>query len=480
MNQSRLMARLGSTLGARLVMAAVNFGLFWALSHSFDMTSLGTYSLLMNLFFMTLGLPLLGLSVPLERRAAAEPDTLAREVSNALVIALPMGALLGVALGAYGQLTHEAAVALPFWLLGAAVWVSAATLVAESALLGREQMAFIARAQCGEAVLRTVLALAAVWAGGGLTAVMLVFLLLRVGITLIYFSSPRMPRPVAALVDRTVFRRNLAELPVFFGIASVVGIVSRLDLLVLDHLEGKTQVAIYTVAARLYEASLMLPTAVALVLLPALARLFAADERRFTISLVVMLQGVMWIGMPVALAVAALAEPLMTLLYPASYLPAADILRWLMLAALLTAVDQVMSSAMLASQSQHADLHSMLVSMGALCLGFVLLIPLFGPLGVDIAVAGSLVARVAWRLRWAFGRLAPRGLAAELAKAISSGLAGVAGLVLGLAHSPWLALALAWLALAAGAGLSGHLSRHPVRDFGRWRQRWATGGLDGG
>ena len=53
-------------------------------------------------------------------------------------------------------------------------------------------------------------------------------------------------------------------------------------------------------------------------------------------------------------------------------------------------------------------------------------------------------------------------------------------LVLGLAHSPWLALTLAWLALAAGAGLSGHLSRHPVRDFGRWRQRWATGGLDGG
>lgn len=479
MNRSRLVARLGSTLGARLVMAAVNFGLFWALSHRFDMSSLGTYSLLMNLFFMTLGLPLLGLSVPLERRAAAEPETLASETSNMLVIALPMGALLALGLGLYGQWGHEPAVHLPFWLLAAAVWVSALVLVAESVLMGREQMAFIARAQCIEAVLRTVFALGVVMAGGGLTGVMSVFLAMRITITVAYFRNRRMPRPSWALVSRAVFRRNLAELPVFFGIATLAGIVSRLDLLVLERLEGKSQVAIYTVAARLYEASLMLPTAVALVLLPALARLFASDERRFSFSLVVMLQGVLWIGMPVVLGVSAVAEPLITLLYPDAYLPAAAILRWLMLAALLTAVDQVMSSAMLASQSQFADLHSMLVSMGALCLGFVVFIPLYGPLGVAIAVAAGLAARVTWRMRWAFQRLAPQGLGAELGKAIASGLAGVTGLVSGLAHGPWVALLLAWVALAIGAGLSGHLSRQPMHDFQRWRERWATGGLDG-
>ena len=478
MKKSRLIDRLGSTLGARLVMAAVNFGLFWALSHRFDMASLGTYSLLMNLFFMTLGLPLLGLSVPLERRAAAERETLASEMSNALVIAVPVGALLMVALGVYGQLAHEAAVGLPFWLLGAAVWVSAGVLVAEAALMGREQMAFIARAQCAEAVLRTVLALAAVAAGFGLAGVMVVFLVLRIGIAAVYFASPRLPRLGLALASRAVFRRNLAELPVFFGIATLAGIVSRLDLLVLEHLEGSAQVAVYTVSARLYEASLMLPTAVALVLLPALARLFASDERRFSVSLVVMLQGVLWVGMPAVLAVAALAQPLIDLLYPASYAPAAGILRWLMLAALLTALDQVLSSAMLASQAQYDDLHSMMVSIAALCLGFVVLIPLLGPLGVAIAVAAALAARVAWRLAWARRRFAPPHLAGEIGKAVVSGAAGVAGMVAGLAHSPWLALVLGWAALALGAALTGHLSRHPVRDFGRWRERWATGGLD--
>lgn len=477
MNKSRLIDRLSSTLGARLVMAAVNFGLFWALSHQFDMASLGTYSLLMNLFFMTLGLPLLGLSVPLERRAAAERDTLASEMSNALVIALPVGGLLMVAMGVYGHVAHDD-VWLPFWLLGAAVWVSAGVLVAEAALMGREQMAYIARAQSIEAILRTALALAAVEAGFGLTGVMVVFLLLRIGIAAVYFASPRLPRLGFALITRAVFRRNLAEMPVFLGIATLAGVVSRLDLLVLEHFEGTTQVAVYTVSSRLYEASLMLPTAVALVLLPALARLFASDERRFSISVVVMLQGVLWVGMPAVLAVAALAQPLIDLLYPASYAPAADILRWLMLAALLTALDQVLSSAMLASQAQYSDLHSMLVSIVSLCLGFVVMIPLLGPLGVAIAVAAALAARVAWRLAWAQRRFAPPRLGAEMAKALVSGAAGVAGMVAGLSHGPWVALALGWGALALGAALTGRLSRHPVRDFGRWRERWATGGLD--
>lgn len=478
MRQSRLIDRLGSTLGARLVMAAVNFGLFWALSHQFDMTSLGSYSLLMNLFYMSMGLPLLGLVVPLERRAAASPETLASEVSNALVIALPMGGLLCMALGLYGWLGHERDVWLPFWLLGAAVWVSAGVLVAEVVLLGREQMSFIARAQCVEAILRTALSLVAVHLGAGLAGVMAVFLCMRIAIWWVYSRSPRLPRPRLNLLDRGLFRRNVSEMPVFFGIATLAGVVARLDLLVLEHVAGKTQVAIYTVAARLYEASLMVPTAVAMVLLPALARLFAADERRFSMSLVVMLQGVLWIGMPVVLGVAALAEPLIRLLYPDTYLPAAAILRWLMLAGLLTAVDQVLSSAMMASHSQVADLKSMVVSVVALALGFVVLIPLLGPLGVAIAVAAALVARLAWRLRWVRQRLGRVGLARELAKALGSGLAGVTGLLLGLAHSPWLALVLGWAALAVGAALSGHLSRHPVQDFARWRQRWSTGGLD--
>ncbi len=478
MGPSRLIDRLGSTLGARLVMAAVNFGLFWALSHQFDMTTLGSYSLLMNLFFMTMGLPLLGLSVPLERRAAATPETLASELSNSLVIALPAGGLLMLVLGVYGQTAHEPAVVVPFWLLGAAVWVTAGVLVAECALMGREQMGFVARAQCGEAILRSAFALAAEALGTGLVGVMVVFLVMRVGILLTYMRSPLLPRPRLRLVEGAMFRRNLSEMPVFLGIATLAGIVSRLDLLVLDHVAGKTQVAIYTVASRLYEASLMVPTAVAIVLLPALARLFATDERRFSISLMVMLQGVMWIGMPVVLAVSAVSEPLIRLLYPDTYLPAAAILRWLMLAALLTAVDQVLSSAMFASHAQVADLKSMVVSIVSLCLGFLVLIPLLGPLGVAIAVAAALVVRVTWRLAWAARRLAPAGLGAELAKALGSGLAGAAGMVAGLAHGPWAALVLGLGAFGIGAALSGHLSAHPLRDFARWRQRWSTGGLD--
>jgi hypothetical protein len=53
---------LGSAMGLRLAMAALNFALFWLLAHRLDTAELGGFSVLMNLFLMVQLLPLLGLS----------------------------------------------------------------------------------------------------------------------------------------------------------------------------------------------------------------------------------------------------------------------------------------------------------------------------------------------------------------------------------------------------------------------------------
>ncbi|GAP35866.1 lipopolysaccharide biosynthesis protein [Piscinibacter sakaiensis] len=472
----RLLSRLGSTLGARLVMAAVNFGLFWALSHTLDVGSLGSYALLMNLFYMAQGLPLLGLSVPLERRAAAQPETLAQELSNALTIALPVGAALGLGIAAWGALAHGPALALPFALLGAAVFVSAWILVAESVLMGREEMAAIARRQCAEAVLRLALALAVIALGGGLAGVMAVFLLLRVGLAAAYLRTGRLPRPRVGLLARAIFRRNLSEMPVYFGIAMLAGIVSRADALVLDRVGGPADVAMYTVASRLYDAALMLPTVVAIVLLPALARLYASDAPRFRAGLAGMLLAVGGLGLPLALGTAALAQPLMDLLYPPQYAAAAPILRWLMVAAWLTAIDQVLSSAMLASEAQHADFLSMALSIAALAAGFALAVPALGPLGAAVAVTLALLARVAWRLRWLLRHHAAEGLGRRLLAGAACAAAGLGGLLAGLPHGALAALAGSWGALLLAGAASGALRPSTLRGLRHWRERWAAGG----
>ena len=72
MKPGSLAHALGSAMGARVGMAVLNYGLFWLLSHRLGTTTLGGFSLLMNVFYMSAMLPLLGLSGPLTRRAATE------------------------------------------------------------------------------------------------------------------------------------------------------------------------------------------------------------------------------------------------------------------------------------------------------------------------------------------------------------------------------------------------------------------------
>ena len=113
-------------------MAAANYGLFWLLSHQLSIDTLGGYSLLMNIFLMVQLLPLLGLAIPLQRRASTHPQELPQEVSNALAFAAPVSLLLmcGIGLAGWG---YAPALHLPFWLVGASVLPSAWVLVADRA-----------------------------------------------------------------------------------------------------------------------------------------------------------------------------------------------------------------------------------------------------------------------------------------------------------------------------------------------------------
>lgn len=464
MSRGALTRAMGSAMGARLGMAVLNYGLFWLLSHRLGASALGGYSLVMNVFYLCAMLPLLGLSGPLTRRAATEREHLADEYANAIAFAAPVAVALAAAIAWGGPAAYGQGLALPFLLLGASMLPTAATLVSESVLMGLERMPDISRIQFAEAALRTAGAAWIVSHGGGLDGVFVVFLGLRVATAVAYRFHPALPRFEGRRVTAALQRRQWQEVPVFLGIVGLAALTSRLDMIGLARGADLREVGRYAAASRLYEATLMLPTIAAFAMMPTLARLFATERDRFREMLVLALRVNLGVGAALALAVAALAGPIVALLYKPELASSAPVLRWLIFGAVLMTLDQILSSTMMAAQAQAHDLRALAIAVTTLAVGLWLCVPHWQALGAAIAVVAALVARVGYRVVWVVGLLQLRGLAGELARVGGSALAGVAALVVALPMGAPLALVAALGAYAVALVATGVLRPAAVHE----------------
>lgn len=428
MKPGSLSHALGSAMGARVGMAVLNYGLFWLLSHRLGTAALGGYSLLMNVFYMSALMPLLGLSTPLTRRAATEREHVGLEMSNAIVFAAPVALAITLLIATLGPASYGPGLRTPFWLLALSLLPTASSLVSESTLLGLERVADIARVQFAETVLRTGLALGAVSLGHGLTGVFAVFLALRCAVAVAYRFHPLLPRFEWRSVSAAVQRRNWHEVPVFLGIGLLAALSQRVDIIALSRMAGLHEAGVYAAASRLYDASLMLPTIAALSVMPTLARLFASDRDYFQNVLVLAMRLSLGVGFAVAIAVAALAGPIIALLYKPEMAAAAPVLRCLIFCAVLVTLDQILSSTMMAAKAQAHDLGALAISVSVLVGAMLLLVPRLGATGAAIAVALAIACRVGYRVRWVVRLLELKHVARDLGLVLLGAAVGVAAL----------------------------------------------------
>ncbi|WP_213954187.1 polysaccharide biosynthesis C-terminal domain-containing protein [Variovorax sp. dw_954] len=463
MKRGKFLVALGSAMGSRLATAALNYGLFWALSRMLGTEALGGFSLLMNVFLMVQLLPLLGLTVPLMRRVATTPGSLPVEITNAFAFAAPVSVLLAAIVATWGHVSYSGDIALSFGLVALSLLPTAWTIVAEAGLLAQERVADVARLYFIEALLRTVLAIACVWLGHGLVGVFTVFLVLRFLAALLYALHSMMPFPRLGAWTWQLQKRNWSEVPVFFSIAVVAALVSRLDVLTLSHLRGLHDVATYSAGSRLYDAAQMLPTVTALVVLPTLSRQFLSAREQFRTTLGLSVRIGLLLGLAFAMMAAAFAQPVIDLLYRPDMAAAAAGLRWLIFAAAIMMVDVILSSTMLAASAQRHDLRSLTLGLVALVLALGALVPGFGPTGAAASVVIGLCVRVMWRLRWAVRELGMPPPWLHIARLMAGCAAGVAAMSLALPHGALAAAVAAPAAYAATVVLLGTLGRHPWR-----------------
>lgn len=465
MTPRTILRMLGSALGSRVATAALNYGLFWSLSRMVSTEMVGGFSLLMNVFLLVQLLPLLGLTVPLMRRVATGQQDLSSEVTNAFAFAAPVSLSIAVIVGAWGQLAYGKELAVAFWLVALSLLPTAWTIVAEAALLGRERVADIARINFVESLLRTVLAVACAWLGYGLIGVFTVFLSLRLVAAALYAFHPALPFPSVSEWKWHLQVRNWREMPVFFGIALVAALVSRLDVITLSHMRSLHDVAVYAAASRLYDAAQMIPTMTALVVLPTLARQFVSSRDQFRDTLGVSVRVSLLIGLALALVASALAQPMIHLLYRPELAEATPVLRFLIFAAVIMMVDVILSSTMLAASAQRGDLHSLVFGLIALAGSLAVLTPAFGPVGAAAAVPIGLCVRVTTRLRWAVRELNLPPPWLHLLRLAAACTAGIAAMVFALPYGAIAAAAAGFTTYALSLILVGALGRHPLRQL---------------
>jgi O-antigen/teichoic acid export membrane protein len=481
MNVRTLLSKMASVTVLRLGVAVLGFGMFWLLSHRLSANELGGFSLLMNTFMLLQTLPLLGMHVHLIREVAARPEQQASELTHALTFAMPVATAMALGLCLFGAIGADATLRWPFVLLGLSMVPTAWVLVAESALIGREQLQVLTTVIMLESGWRVMGALVSLWQGWGLGGVFAFFLAGRFITSAVYALRGGLPRIRMAQVSRAGLQQYLALAPTYLAIGLVSAAHARIDMLVLSRLRDLNEVGISAAAAKLYEASMMVSTMALMIVYPILSRLFASDRSAFALMLSRSVRWGLLLGAPLVLVGMTLAPALVHVIYLPRLWAAADVLQPLLLAAWLMALDQLLSSTMLAAQAQSQDLRVMVIGLLTLLLGLLVLGPTFGALGTAWAVVAGLVVRVASRLLWAQRDLALPGLMKESAR---SALAAALCVGVFFATSdrdlaphmaPWLqgtlALGAALLTHAAAAALTGAFSAQHRAEWHAWRHK---------
>jgi O-antigen/teichoic acid export membrane protein len=271
----RLAANTAWLIGAQVVGKLASFAFIVIVARGLGTEQFGYFSFALSFVPLFLALGGFGLESTIIRGVARDPG----RVSALFATGLALRTGLGIA-----GLLASLAVA-PFLVEGgdafAAVAIVGAALLADelTGFVGTifrafERMKFHALAVVVNRIVSTVLAVAAVAAGGGLVVVCLTYLAGSVGA--LAFAAALLRRAFAPIDVRAVSRAEARELARKGGPLGLAGILNtgvfRIDSVLLQAIRGAVEVGLYGVAYRLFESLLFLAWSLGNAALPRLSR----------------------------------------------------------------------------------------------------------------------------------------------------------------------------------------------------------------
>lgn len=413
-----------------------------------------------------------GLNVALVREIARDRDRMPELFASAFAmrLAFGVGALI-LAIAAAPLFVTGTEALLTVVLVGIALLFDELAGLVGAVFQAFERMRYDALVSITNRVASTLLALIVLGLGGGLVMMAITYLLGSFGALLFGWVVLRRRFPAVGSGDVHVDRmRALFVQGLPLGIAAVLNMaLLRLDVVMLQAIEGPVAVAMYGVAFRFFESFLFVGWALPSVVMPGLSRAGAGRESARLVQLTAATNLAFYL--PLAVGAPFAAEAVVTSIFSSEFAAAADAVPWVSAAAVFYA---------LAHLGRHASIalgrgkEIAWIAGGALGLNVILnllLIPRYSFEGAAVATVTCEVVE-AGALLWLFARsngsvalggvvAAPVVAAAVMGGVLlGAGVRGWAAVGLGAFVYPLvLALVTRWLAPEEGRVVTGLLRR---------------------
>lgn len=261
--------------------------------------------------------------------AAREPHMVARIAGNSLWLASALGivmAAVGIALklvapGALGDISW------PELLVGmCGVPISLCSLFLQSILLAEGRTMLYNGVDVGAALLTVLLLLTVLpLAGGGVLLALALMVSPQVAAVGVYLSSMRRHGRLLRPLDGVLARRMVSYGARAYVVTLVAYLLIRIDLLLVNGIQGAKSAGEYSIAVALADALYLLPATVALNLFARVAR--GSADRDMSLSV---FQLVAVVYLMVCAVAAPLAGPAIMLLFGQAYHPAIALFLWLL------------------------------------------------------------------------------------------------------------------------------------------------------
>jgi PST family polysaccharide transporter len=235
------------------------------------------------------------------------------------------------------------------------------------------------------------------------------------------------------------FRRDVARELLAFGLPLALASLLIMGLLNIDYVVigahlGTVQLGFYLLAFNLCSWPVNMFSAPARrVSLPLFARLHAG-ETEASAAFVPVCTVLLLVTLPACLVLAALAEPVVRVVYGDVWLPAAGVLPWLMVLALVRVIGELVYDFLVALGSSRSNLTLQVLWLGALVIALPMAVRSGGIEGVAMAHAGvaAFVMLPAYAIVLHRAGVSMRAMAAQVSRPVVATLAG-AGVAVGVA-----------------------------------------------
>lgn len=207
--------------------------------------------------------------------------------------------------------------------------------------------------------------------------------LIGIGMLLMYVRSGQRLRELAPTWRQC--RRLLVEGWPLLLLAMVMAFFQRLDQVMLGEMGNYTEVGTFAFAARIVEATYILPTVVAMSVFPGMVKARATDPAGYESHVQKLCNMLVWVAVGVALCLSQLSTPLISILAGSDFSNSADVLLILSWMPVFFFFHLLRQRWLLAENALHA---AMAIELSACLISVVmnlLLIPRYGAVGAAVS-----------------------------------------------------------------------------------------------